>query len=76
KGDIRHCYADIRQAQRLLGYTPSVPFEQGVDDLIAWVRQQTAQDRVEGAYVELAARGLTFSAARVPSPITRERGRG
>lgn len=74
KGDIRHCYADISKARCLLGYTPSVPFEQGVDDLIAWVRQQTAQDRVEGAYVELATRGLTFSAAR--APLSRGDGRG
>jgi len=62
KGDIRHCYADITKARRLLGYEPSILFDEGVNDLIAWVSQQTARDDVAGAYAELAARGLTLAA--------------
>lgn len=59
EGDIRHCFADITKAQRLLGYQPTVKFEEGVGDLVEWVRRQNAEDRVETAAAELAARGLT-----------------
>lgn len=59
EGDIRHCFADITKAQRLLGYQPTVKFEAGVGDLVEWVRRQNAEDRVETAAAELAARGLT-----------------
>lgn len=58
-GDIRHCYADIERARALLGYTPRVPFETGIAELIGWLAQQSvADDRVAGAYRELASRGL------------------
>lgn len=59
EGDIRHCFADISKAQRLLGYQPKIKFEDGVGDLVEWVRRQNAEDRVEVAAAELAARGLT-----------------
>ena len=58
-GDIRFCFADIGKARRLLGFEPSVTFEAGMEELIAWLRQQTAVDRVDTATAELAARGLT-----------------
>ncbi len=58
-GDIRCCFADIGKARRLLGFEPSVTFEAGMAELIAWLRQQTAVDRVDTATAELAARGLT-----------------
>ncbi len=59
EGDIRHCYADISKARRLLGYQPKVKFEDGIGDLVEWVRRQSADDRVDAAAAELAARGLT-----------------
>ena len=58
KGDIRHCYADIDLARRLLDYEPSTLFDAGVDDLIAWVRTQQPVDRMDEAYRELSARRL------------------
>jgi dTDP-L-rhamnose 4-epimerase len=58
-GDIRHCFADITQAQRVLGYQPAVSLEDGLIELAAWLRQQTAADHVAQARRELAARGLT-----------------
>lgn len=57
-GDIRHCYADIGKIRRTLGYEPQVPFEEGVRELVEWIRQEPAVDRVDGAYRELAERGL------------------
>jgi dTDP-L-rhamnose 4-epimerase len=58
-GDIRHCYADISKAERLLGFKPKVSFEDGMEELIGWIRQQTAVDMVDGATAELEKRGLT-----------------
>jgi len=57
-GDIRHCFADISKARRLLGFKPEILFERGVDDLIEWVRSQTAEDRTQKAYEELVERRL------------------
>jgi dTDP-L-rhamnose 4-epimerase len=59
-GDIRHCFADISKAGRLLGYQPKVAFEDGMDELIEWIRSQTAVDRVDSAAAELEKRGLTM----------------
>ena len=59
QGDIRHCYADISKARRLLGYEPKVSFEQGLADLVEWVRRQHAEDRFAAAAQELERRGLT-----------------
>jgi dTDP-L-rhamnose 4-epimerase len=58
-GDIRHCFADVREARRVLGYAPSVPLEHGLAELAGWLEGQEADDRVEAAGAELAARGLT-----------------
>ena len=38
-GDIRHSLADITQARRLLGYRPTVDFEDGLRLTLAWYRQ-------------------------------------
>jgi dTDP-L-rhamnose 4-epimerase len=58
-GDIRHCFADITLARRVLGYEPAMPFEQGLIELASWLAGQVAYDRVAEARAELAARGLT-----------------
>jgi dTDP-L-rhamnose 4-epimerase len=57
-GDIRHCFADISNAERLLGYSPRVSFEDGMGALVEWLKSQEAVDRVDHATSELAARGL------------------
>jgi len=58
-GDIRHCFADISLARKVLGYEPQVTLEEGLSELVIWVEGQTAVDRVEEASAELSARGLT-----------------
>jgi dTDP-L-rhamnose 4-epimerase len=40
EGDIRHCVADISRARTLLGYEPKVTLEDGIPELLEWVRQQ------------------------------------
>ena len=59
-GDIRHCFADIRLARRLLGYEPRVTFEAGVAELAQWLEGQEAHDHVEQAKAELDTRGLAI----------------
>jgi dTDP-L-rhamnose 4-epimerase len=58
-GDIRHCFADISKARRVLGYQPRVALEDGLSELAAWLEGQAAVDRVAQASAELASRGLT-----------------
>ena len=59
-GDIRHCFADITRARKMLGYEPRVTLEEGLVELASWLQGQVAVDRVSDARAELAARGLTL----------------
>ena len=59
-GDIRHCFADISTAREVLGYEPQIALDDGMSELAEWLEGQTAEDRVESAHGELAARGLTL----------------
>jgi len=78
-GDIRHCFADIAYARQALGYAPRVRFEEGLEELVAWLSSREvgdgpaalpAADGVEDAQAELLARGLVRgSAAQRPSTV-------
>jgi dTDP-L-rhamnose 4-epimerase len=57
-GDIRHCYADTRLAEELLGFRAEIAFDAGMQDLLAWLETQEASDSVDAAREELVARGL------------------
>jgi len=57
-GDIRHCFADTTLARMVLDYAPRVSLEQGLEELVEWIRTQRAQDRADLASRELAHRGL------------------
>jgi dTDP-L-rhamnose 4-epimerase len=57
-GDIRHCYADTRLAEELLGFRPEIAFESGMQDLLTWLETQEASDSVDAARDALVARGL------------------
>jgi dTDP-L-rhamnose 4-epimerase len=58
-GDIRHCFAEISLAHRLLGYSPRHQLQGAVGELVEWLRSQSAVDRVEEASNRLVAFGLT-----------------
>lgn len=58
EGDIRHCVSDISRARAQLGYAPRVSLEQGIPELLKWVREQTPQDQVSKATAELETRQL------------------
>ena len=57
-GDIRHCFADISLARDVLDFAPRVKFETGLAELVDWLLEQEAVDRVESATQELSRRGL------------------
>ena len=58
-GDIRHCYADISRARRLLGYEPGVSHEAGFLELAQWLESQEAEDKAETMLDQLTTYGLT-----------------
>ncbi len=57
-GDIRNCFADISLARIVLGYEPTVRFEDGLMELAEWLEGRTPVDRSREASTELALRGL------------------
>lgn len=56
-GDIRHCYGDPSKLAAL-GWRSKIALEDGLRNLVEWTREQEAQDLVDKAHQELAARGL------------------
>ncbi|HTV89237.1 MAG TPA: NAD-dependent epimerase/dehydratase family protein [Stellaceae bacterium] len=58
-GDIRHCFPDIAEAQRVLGFRPQTTLEEGVGSLVEWLDGRVAVDRVGEAMSALSSRGLT-----------------
>jgi len=60
KGDIRHCYADIQRARRLLNFEPCISLEEGLTELAEWAKAHDwgAVDLFEKALKELRERHL------------------
>jgi dTDP-L-rhamnose 4-epimerase len=59
-GDIRHCFADIGKAERLLGYRPQIDIRKGLTELAEWLASARAQDNFMHMATELDKRGLTL----------------
>lgn len=58
-GDIRHNYADIILAKRVLGFTPIVSFDEGIRRFTNWVNQQELlTDNYEASLEEMKQKGL------------------
>lgn len=62
-GDIHTCVADCTRAKTVLGYTPSVMLEAGINSFVAWAIQEPSTDEYTKTVEELEARGL-FGRAR------------
>jgi len=58
KNDVKHCFADIAKAKRLLRWAPTVSLEQGLRELIDWSTKEAAEDLFEKAEHELKAKSL------------------
>lgn len=58
-GDIRHNFADLNKAKRLLGFSPQVSFDEGIRHFCTWVNQQEVQvDTYDASIAEMSKRGL------------------
>ena len=58
-GDIRHNFADISQARRLLGFEPKWTFDAGIAKFVEWVNGQEIQkDNYETSIEEMKKKGL------------------
>lgn len=58
-GDIRHNFADLSKANRMLGFSPQVSFDEGIRNFSVWVNQQEVQvDTYDASIAEMSKRGL------------------
>lgn len=58
-GDIRHNYADITLAKRILGFQPKWTFDAGIKQFTEWVNRQELQtDNYEASLEEMKQKGL------------------
>lgn len=58
-GDIRHNFADISKAQKLLGFEPKWSFKEGIEQFCKWVDNQPIhEDKYESSIVEMKDKGL------------------
>lgn len=58
-GDIRHNYADISLARKILGFEPKWSFDKGIEQFANWVNGQAVQeDKYEASIAEMKAKGL------------------
>lgn len=59
-GDIRHCFADLGQISKFLGFAPKMSIEDGLRKFCKWAATQPIhEDRSSQAEAELKERGLT-----------------
>ena len=58
-GDIRHCFASLDKAKKLLGYSPNVTHAKGFAELAEWLATQQATDQSELMMRQLSSYGLS-----------------
>lgn len=58
KNDVKHCFADIAKAKKLLLWKPTVTLEEGLRELIDWSAKAPSEDLYEKAEHELKAKAL------------------
>lgn len=64
EGDIRHGVADLARAEAMLGYQPSVKFQQGLENFLAWAEQSEPEIKgYERSLDEMRQRGLLHGRA-------------
>lgn len=59
KGDIRHCFADIKKIEKTFGFSPAINMKEGMIELIDWVKKSPLPiDRTLDNLSELQRKGL------------------
>ena len=56
--DVRHLFADINKIRSKLGFEPAIKLDDGLKELVEWLKKQKAVDRSDYAQKELKTRGL------------------
>jgi len=46
-GDIKHSYADISKAKKVLTYTPEINLKEGLNRLVEWCKKHPQEDRTK-----------------------------
>lgn len=58
-GDIRHNFADITLARKILGFEPRWSFDKGIEQFAKWVdKQEIQEDKYDMSIEEMKAKGL------------------
>ncbi|GAB1448403.1 SDR family NAD(P)-dependent oxidoreductase [Bacteroidota bacterium] len=60
-GDIRHNFADLTKANKILGYSPKVDFKEGLTRFVSWVRNHApniSDNSYEVSLSEMVSKGL------------------
>lgn len=58
-GDIRHNFADISLARKILGFKPKWSFSDGISEFEKWVNEQEIyEDKYENSIIEMQKKGL------------------
>jgi len=58
-GDIRHCCAEVKKAEKILGFKARVKFEDGFPEFLDWAKEEEGVlDLAERSLVELESKGL------------------
>lgn len=58
-GDIRHNFADITLARRILNFEPKWNFADGIEQFVKWVNlQEVQEDNYEASIEEMKNKGL------------------
>lgn len=59
QGDIRHNFADISLARKILGFKPKWSFSDGISEFAKWVNEQEIyEDKYENSIIEMQKKGL------------------
>lgn len=56
--DVRHCFADVSKAKKILGWEPRVTFTNGLQKVFNWSKNENAIDHMEESISELKKRNL------------------
>jgi dTDP-L-rhamnose 4-epimerase len=53
KGDIRHCFADVKKLKSVIDWYPRTNLENGLRKVVEWSKSQKSVDMVNEAHQEL-----------------------
>ena len=58
KGDTRHCFADAIKIKKFLSFSPHYTFEEGLEELVGWMKKEEVEDFTPNAIKELKEKKL------------------